>query len=140
MALSCHNARATGVSPVYGGLAMPLRLLARLHPHTRGRLAEALALLPYLAKGYRPVSSQGCPVQVDLLLRRGHTLILVEVKYRASGLHRPLALHPSQRGRLMRAALWLSRRYPGHRLRADVVLVGPAWPPLRRVDNAFPLA
>lgn len=115
-------------------------LLQRMHPHRRGRWAERLALLPYLAEGYRPIPSGKCPVQLDILLRRGQTLVMVEVKYRADHLRRPLALHPAQRMRLVQAARWLQRRNPACTLRADVVLIAPEWPFLRRISNAFPLA
>jgi putative endonuclease len=122
-------------------LPSPARLVNRLHPHARGRLAEQAALLYFLARGYLPAARpRRAPTQTDLLLRRGSALLVVEVKYRPSEEKGHRALSPAQAARLRREATRLAALHPALAVRADTLLVFPAWPFFRHVAEAIPLA
>lgn len=112
-----------------------------MHIHTKGKLAESFARLFLLAKGYTaaPRGSREF-AQTDLLLRRGSTLVLVEVKYRATELTAQHALSSNQIRRLTNQARLLSRHYPTHSIRLDAVTVFPCWPFIRHIQNIAPLA
>jgi Holliday junction resolvase-like predicted endonuclease len=111
-------------------------LAKRLHPHTRGRLAEHLALLYFLLQGYRPAPRPARALaQTDLLLRRGHSLVLVEVKFRTRHGFPPLS--PAQQQRLWRQARALAARYPNLTVRLDLcylTLLPPRLTHLRALD------
>ena len=109
----------------------------------RGRGAERLALLWLMAKGYRPLArryaAQGG--EIDLIVRRGGTIVFVEVKARETMASAATAIGAGKQRRFRRAArAWLAR-HPwagGLTLRADGVFVAPGhWP--RHVPDAFPL-
>lgn len=108
----------------------------------RGHLAEALAAGLLTLKGYRVIARRyRCPVgEIDLIVRRGATIVFVEVKQRADAASALHALTPCQRERIVRAAqYWLSRRRGGRPVdcRFDMVIARPyLW--LRHVENAFP--
>lgn len=100
-----------------------------LSAHVKGYLAEKLALLWYIAHGYAPVfKPRRMPVQTDLLMKRGRTVVMVEVKYRATRSRGQWALHPEQKRRLHRQLTLLAGRYPGYGVRLDMFLVFPYWP------------
>jgi putative endonuclease len=95
----------------------------------RGRRAEVVAAIYLILKGYRLLGRRlRTPVgEIDLLMRRGDSLVFVEVKARAtldSGLQ---ALHPQQRRRCEAAARWLAARHgwPGAVIRQDAVVIRP---------------
>lgn len=116
------------------------RLVNKLSPHRRGQVAEKLALAYFLVQGYTPARRQMRErVQTDLLLSRGQTLLVVEVKFRQSEWGGHLALGPAQRRRLQRAAKALAARNPAHTVRADVVAVFPHWPFVRHLPAAIAL-
>ena len=101
----------------------------RQRAERRGRTAEQIAAIWLIAKGYRLLGKRlKTPVgEIDLLLRRGDSLVFVEVKARAtldSGLQ---ALHPRQQQRCQAAARWLAARHgwPGVVLRHDAVVIRP---------------
>ena len=110
--------------------SLPLltRLAKRLAPATRGRLAEALALLIYLPRGFWPLRVPQRLAQTDLTLRRGHLIVLVEVKYRTTRTRGHLALTPAQRQRLHRQAASVAARHPGCTVRIELCLLFPHWP------------
>jgi len=100
----------------------------------RGRRAEVLALLALLARGYRPVARNlRTPVgEIDLAVRRGGTLAIVEVKTRGRFADAAEAIRPEQQARIRRAAEWLLAQRPDLArltVRFDAVLVLPwRWP------------
>ena len=100
----------------------------------RGRRAELLALLALMARGYRPVARNlKTPVgEIDLVVRRGGLLAVVEVKTRGQLADAAEALRPLQQARIRRAAEWLLAQRPdlaALTIRFDVVLVLPRrWP------------
>lgn len=110
--------------------SLPLlhHLAKRMSPHLRGRLAEKVALVSYLIRGFRPLAVPQALAQTDLTLRRGALIVLVEVKYRVTRQRAHLALTPVQRQRLTRQARTVAARYHGCTVRVEACLVFPGWP------------
>ncbi len=109
--------------------------------YRRGRRAESRALLLLRLKGYRLLARDfKRPVgEIDLILRRGRCIVLVEVKQRASLDQAAWAITGRQRQRIQRAALTFLQENPRfHRfdLRFDAVLLQPGhWP--RHIVDAW---
>ena len=107
----------------------------------RGRIAEAAALLLLLAKGYRILARRwrGPGAEIDIVARRGSTVVFVEVKARGSVDLAVEALSAAQRRRITRAAeIFLARhpRHAGGERRYDLILVSHGgWP--RHIQGAF---
>ncbi len=110
---------------------------------TRGRLAETVALLFLMVKGYRPLARRFSAAggEIDLILGRGSTIVFVEVKARGLMDDALTAITATKRRRFSRAArAWLAR-HPGSAdktWRADAVFVAP-WSLPRHVEHAFEL-
>lgn len=106
-----------------------------------GLAAEGMAVLLLTLKGYRVLARRfRTPVgEIDLVVRRGESLVFVEVKARPDLHAAAQALGPRQRARILRASqAWLAR-HPAHarlRLRFDVVLLAPRALP-RHIEHAF---
>lgn len=101
-----------------------------------GRLAELIALVWLMAKGYRVLARRArTPFgEVDLAALKRHVLIIVEVKARptlAEGLE---AVSPRQQERLMRAGAALAGRWRLSTLpmRMDLIVVRPWRAPIHR--------
>lgn len=99
----------------------------------RGRMAEQIAAIWLIAKGYRLIGRRlRTPVgEIDLLFRHKENLIFVEVKARPTLDSGWQALHPRQQRRCQAAARWLAAQHgwPGAVLRHDAVVIRPwAWP------------
>ncbi len=100
----------------------------------RGRRAELIALLSLMVRGYRPVARNlKTPVgEIDLIMRRGSVLAVIEVKTRGSYTQAAEAILPQQQARIRRATEWLLASRPDLAeltIRFDAVLVLPAtWP------------
>ena len=100
----------------------------------RGLRAEALALLALMIRGYRPVARNlRTPVgEIDLVVRRGRVLAVIEVKTRGTLADAAESIRPEQQARIRRATEWLLNRRPdlAHlTIRFDAMLVLPArWP------------
>jgi len=111
--------------------------------YARGLGAETLALVVLMLKGYRPLARRFSAGggEIDLIVRRGHTIAFVEVKARGRVEEARGAIDPRKRTRFSRAVrIWLSRHPPSGDvvLRADAVLVGArGWP--EHVVDAFPI-
>lgn len=94
-----------------------------------------------MLKGYWPLARRfsGAGGEIDLIVRRGRTIVFVEVKARARLGDAREAIDGVKRRRFSRAArLWLQRHPPPAQavLRADAVFVAPrAWP--AHVVDAF---
>ncbi len=101
---------------------------------SRGRRAEALALLALLLRGYRPVARNlKTPVgEIDLVVRRGGVLAVIEVKTRGTLADAAESIRPQQQARIRRATEWLLNGRPdlaGLTIRFDAMLVLPRrWP------------
>jgi putative endonuclease len=117
------------------------RAVSYLKAERSGRFAETAALLLLLCKGYWPLAQRVKTPrgEIDLIVRRGRTLALVEVKRRAvldSGLS---AVSAQQQGRIMDAFQWwlaAHPRYAGYTVRCDVVVSAPKRLP-HHISNAF---
>jgi putative endonuclease len=107
----------------------------------RGRRAEMLAAWFLRLKGYRVLARRyKTPVgEIDLIVRRGRRIAFVEVKARGTSDEAVLAVTPTGRRRIARAAeAWLAAHpaAAGLDLRFDVVLASPRrWP--RHLTGAF---
>lgn len=109
----------------------------------RGRGAEWRALIALALKGYRPVARNvgGVGGEIDLVMRRGRTVIFVEVKARGSLMAGVEAIGAQKQRLIGQAARrWLAANgwAMGFTLRADVVVIVPGrWP--HHIPDAFPL-
>jgi putative endonuclease len=107
----------------------------------RGRRSEIVAAAFLMAKGYRLLARRfRTPVgEIDLVMRRGRTIIFVEVKQRPSEVEGLEAVGTRSRRRIARAAeYWLARKpaAAGLDLRFDVVVALPNRLP-RHLMGAF---
>ena len=124
-------------SPVLGAAPRPERQVAfRL-----GLSAESRAAALLLAKGYRIVARRWrSPVgEIDLVVRRGHLLVFVEVKARGRFDDAAEAVTERQRRRIVAAAeAWLASHADDLAcdIRFDAVLVAP-WRLPRHLPAAF---
>jgi len=114
---------------------------ARRRAFLRGFAAERLAALLLMAKGYRILARRyRTPLgEIDLIAKRGGTVVFVEVKRRASREAGEWAVTPRAERRIGAAAsLWLSRHPAASQLtqRFDLVLVSPLRLP-RHLPDAF---
>jgi putative endonuclease len=107
----------------------------------RGRRAEIAAAAALALKGYVPLARRvKTPVgEIDLIVRRGGTLVAVEVKARPDVGMGLTAVGAHQQQRIWRALDWWLARRPrlaGLDRRLDLVLIAPRrWP--THVPNAF---
>lgn len=110
-----------------------------------GRRAETLCAWILRCTGYRILAQRyRTPVgEIDIVARRGRTLVFVEIKARASVAAAAEALRPKQQARLVRAAEHflshrsdLAPRAANTAIRFDAMLVGHTpWP--RHVKDAW---
>ena len=116
---------------------------ARRRAHFWGLQAETLAALWLQARLYR-VLARNYRIQggeIDIIARRGRTIVFVEVKARADLEAAALALTPRKEKRVARAANRWIAAHPwaaGCSWRADAVLIAPRRLP-RHIENAFAL-
>ena len=111
----------------------------RRRAERRGRWAETLCLWSLRLRGYRILARdyRVAVGEVDILARRGGTLVAIEVKARGDRASASEAVTPRQRRRITRAAAhFLSGRPDLARLtlRFDVMLVVPRQLPLHLQD------
>ena len=109
----------------------------------RGRRAEWLALILLMMKGYRPLARNYVVRggEIDLVVRRGRTVVFVEVKARPAVETAMAVLTAQKRRRIECAArVWLARHPAAAALtlRGDGVFVAPRRWPLH-VEDAFPM-
>lgn len=107
---------------------------ARRAAYRRGHRAEWIALLALMLRGYVPVARRVSLAggEIDLIVRRGGTLVFVEVKARARIDAAREAIGAVKRRRFSKAVRAWVARHPstaGLTLRADAVFVGGrGWP------------
>jgi putative endonuclease len=116
-------------------MARPDRRVSERH----GRFAETVAALYLNLKGYRTVARRfRSPLgEIDLVMRRGGTLVFVEVKARRTRDAAILAITPAARDRLLRAAESFLARHPqavAMTLRFDIVAIVPSRLPHHIID------
>lgn len=105
----------------------------------RGLWAEWFGIIFLWCKGFRIYRHRlRTPFgEVDILARKGNTLVLVEVKLRLSHEDLPYAVSMTQQRRLERAAQYLTQSFPSHfSIRFDVLLVNP-WRFPVHIKNAW---
>ncbi|MCD7058468.1 YraN family protein [Pelagibacterium xiamenense] len=107
----------------------------------RGRRGELWAELFLRAKLYKTLyrryrTPSG---EIDLIVRRGRTIVFVEVKQRASAAQYGEAMEAVNTRRISGAAGWFESRHPqysGFDYRFDVIFLAPGrWP--SHLSNAF---
>ena len=104
-------------------------------------MAEYAALIFLMLKGYLPIAMRvKTPVgEIDLVMRRGKTLVFVEVKARKQLADAAAAIHATNQSRVVRASQYfLSARphYQSLQVRFDAMLI--AWYKLpHHQPNAF---
>jgi putative endonuclease len=114
---------------------------ARLAAYRRGLSAETVAAWLLRAKLYRILARRyRTPAgEIDVIARRGRTIVFVEVKTRPSETEALEAVGPTARRRIARAAELCLAAHPGAAgfdLRFDLVIVVPGRPP-RHVAAVF---
>lgn len=118
---------------------MSIQTERRRRAERHGRWAESLCLWSLRLRGYRIIARdyRAAVGEVDILARRGGTLVAIEVKARGNHASASEAITPRQRRRITRAAAhFLSSRpdLAGLALRFDVMLVTPGRLPLHLRD------
>lgn len=109
--------------------------------HKKGLWAETGAKVYLLLKGYYPLASRYKTRlgEIDLITKRGKTLVFIEVKWRQGQDAAAEAIHAENQQRVRRAAeLYLQKHpeYTGYDIRFDAVIMGRgAWP--RHIRGAF---
>jgi putative endonuclease len=106
----------------------------------QGHLAELIAAWLLRMKGYHILQNRyKTPVgEVDLIVRRGRTLVAVEVKNRATFLNAGEAITPKQRKRIEMALSLYVRdlRWSPKNIRFDAIYLIPyKWP--KHIKNAW---
>ncbi|WP_374280750.1 YraN family protein [Novosphingobium sp.] len=114
-------------------------MTTRAEREARGRRGEWLAAWYLRLTGWRVLARRVKTPrgEVDLVARRGRTVVFVEVKWRASAAERDRAIDPYRLRRVIAAAEALAPRYvrAGDDMRIDVLLLAPGrWP--RHIPNA----
>lgn len=111
---------------------MLLPLNPRKHAYLKGHWGEKIAAFYLRLKGYKVLEHRfKTPVgEIDLLVRRGKTLVAIEVKTRNTLEAASMALTSFQQRRIERTLLYyLAGKSSPLDLRFDVVLISPwKWP------------
>ena len=106
----------------------------------RGRLGETFAGLWLGLQGWSIVARRvrTHAGEVDLVARRGRTILFVEVKTRATRAELDLSIDHHRLSRVAAAALVLAPRFAraGDDIRIDVILLAP-WSLPRHIRNAW---
>jgi putative endonuclease len=113
----------------------------RIAAYRRGLFGETLAAWLYRATFHRVLARRyKTPAgEIDLIVRRGRTIVFVEVKHRPTSEEALDAIGPVSRRRIARAAeLWLAAHpdAAGFDLRFDLVIIMPGRLP-RIVASVF---
>jgi putative endonuclease len=106
----------------------------------RGRRGESFAAWWFRLQGWRIVARRVKTPrgEIDLIARRGRTVLFVEVKWRSTVIERDRAIDAYRLRRVGAAVEAAAHRYAGPRdtIRIDVLLLAPRrWP--RHIVNAW---
>ncbi|MBD9374116.1 YraN family protein [Rhizobium sp. ARZ01] len=113
----------------------------RRKAYRRGHIAEYVAALYLIAKGYRVLAIRYRTKlgEIDLIVRKRDLVICAEVKARGSEESAVFAVTSTAQQRIRAASdLWLARQRDAHRLsvRYDIIAVLP-WRIPRHLPDAF---
>lgn len=114
---------------------------SRQAAHTHGHRAETIAVWYLRMKGYRLIANRfkSAAGEIDLIMRKGRTLVFVEVKARAKVEDSIFAVTPQQSRRIASAASLFTSRHDMADIefqRFDIVAVPSyLWP--THIKNAF---
>jgi len=113
---------------------------SRQRAEGRGRRGETLAAWYLRLTGWRVLARRVKTArgEIDLVVRRGRTLAMVEVKWRRTARELDTAIDAYRLRRVAAAAEATAHRWlrPGDDLRIDVLLLAPGrWP--RHIVNAW---
>src|SRR5215510_11526326 len=104
----------------------------------KGRVAETIAALFLMAKGYRILAQRARTHfgEIDVAALKDGALVIIEVKARANEEAGVLAVGARSRGRLMRAAQSLAKRWrlAGRPIRFDIMVMRPWAAPLHVIN------
>jgi len=109
--------------------------------YQKGLWAERRAAWYLRLKGYSILATRHKTRlgEIDVVARRGKTIVFAEVKQRRSMTAAKEAIHAENQGRVRRAAeLYLQKhpRYTGYNVRFDAIVFAPrCWP--QHIQNAF---
>jgi putative endonuclease len=114
--------------------------VSRRAAERRGRKGERFAALWLRLHGWRVVAQRVKTPrgEVDLIARRGRTVLFVEVKWRATSAELDRSIDPWRLRRVGAAAEAIAHRYlrRGDSVRIDVLMLAPRrWP--RHIVNAW---
>jgi len=117
----------------------PARVLRGAAARKSGRQGEVVAALWLMAKGYRILGFRlkTPQAEIDLLVLRGRTLAVVEVKRRVDLPTALEAVGADQRNRLRRAGVALAAKRPalaGAAVRLDLMALAPGRLPMHIPD------
>lgn len=108
--------------------------------HKRGLLAEAFSRLYLRLKGYTILEQRYRNIygEIDLIVRKGHCLVAVEIKFRQSSQRAAESILPRQRQRITRALqMYLAHlHWVPEEVRFDVILLSPDSFP-QHLENAW---
>jgi putative endonuclease len=113
----------------------------KIKAYKRGHMAEQLAALYLLLKGYRILKRRyKTPVgEIDLVAQKRNTLVLVEVKTRGHAAAALESITYKNQTRVTQAAQYFLSAHPGYcsmDVRFDAIVMG--WPFYwRHLDNAW---
>ena len=118
--------------------------MARKDTYKFGLLAETLAGLFLMAKGYRILERRyKTPVgEIDLIARRGKTIVFIEVKARGELTAALESVTPNMKNRITRAGQYFLSSHPALSscdMRFDLIALAPPFY-LRHLDNAWQAA
>ena len=115
--------------------------------HSKGHFAEKVACFYLMMKGWWPVRlnfvvGRGTGAgEVDLIMKRGKTLIFVEVKYRPTLVQAMEAISIQNQVRVAKTSAVFLQKNPNYQkcqVRYDALLLAPGrWP--RHIPNAWSL-
>lgn len=110
------------------------------HSYDLGLKAESMAAIFLRFKGYKILERRYKTAvgEIDLIIRRGHTISFVEVKARSSQEKALESVTPAMRRRIEKAALYyMSQNNVGnYEMRFDLVTVTPPFF-IHHLDNAW---
>ncbi len=115
--------------------------------HQRGIWAEKISIIYLWLKGYSLIATRfgagqkgGGKGEIDLIMRKGKTIVFIEVKYRQSEEDALFAISSMQKNRIRRNAELFLKRFPRYQCidcRFDAMLLSKGKLLPTHIKNAF---